>query len=94
MRLAGKRLDFSGGISYDDVYDITYYYNEKGKLESIEYDKNENASHRYNLEGQLHSVAITQKKIQYIFNANGDLITFWINSYGYNPDGQIILERW
>ena len=82
------------GIRYDDASDIGYYYNKKGKLEHIEYYTNPNTSYKYNLNGKLETISIDKFQIEYIFNANGDLIAFWIGRHGYNPDGQIILERW
>ena len=86
--------DDSYCISYDDTPDITYYYNGKGKLEFIQYKTNESITHKYNLESKLDSIAITKKKIQYIFSANGNLTAFWIGPYAYNSNGQIILKRW
>ena len=79
---------FSDGgycISYDNS-DITYYYNKKGKLKFIEYDDNSDVAPRYDISGKLSSVSISKNKVEYIFNTNGDLISFWINSIAYSPN--------
>ena len=88
---------FSDGsycISYDDTPDITYYYNGKGKLKFIEYDDNSDITPRYDTTGKLSSISITQNKVEYIFNTNGDLIAFWINSKAYKPNGIFLKKRW
>ena len=85
--------DESYCICYEDEPEIWYHYNKKGKLEYIEYYKNSNISYKYNLEGKLETIDIKKFNIGYIFNTNGNLIAFWINSIGYTPDGKIYIKR-
>ena len=82
------------GIRYDDGSNIWYHYTSKGKLDFVKYYTNSSISYNYNIDGKLIAICISKDKIQYAFDTNGKLISIWIGSYEYDPDGNIILERW
>ena len=93
-RYIGYFSDGSYAIVYKSNLYYEFYYNNKGKLESI--GKRSGLvypvkSYKYDLKGKLIIIVLyVSDKISYTFLPNGTLESYWINNIGYDLNGNII----
>lgn len=89
--------DGTYGVIYKDDLLHVWYYDASGTLTYIE-EKDSliypYKSYKYNLSGKLVNMGLRVSKGEtFIYNPEGKLIAHWVNSNGYDENGNIIMTR-
>lgn len=92
-----KFSDGSYSIRYLNNYNVTYYYSDSGRLQSIDYNENGDfplKSIKYKDTGLLEAVALSvSSDEQYVFDAEGNFDGHWIGKNGYDENGNFFGTR-